>query len=431
MNAADKNRCYRYFERSTGKTYLIPFFVRTRIRALPSKGSDESRTCEAMSKPRKFFALKDHGPDANNQLTRRSAVVDSVFAWSPNHCPPSPAGSDICDGPSKYFDEAAATARTPEITLGRRPTIRGSRTVVIFALSPSGRALTLTLRQDAQVADAKEHITFDEGVPSHLQRLLWRGSVLEPDNANLHALGVRSGDTLILGYRMPPSIPTIENATKCPSDNQEPTLSSEDAVGDGVYEKKVTTIDLTLNEESPSQKIDTITVETGSSNGTASADVVSTNAAPEGEAEIHDVVRDCEAGILPENDTRRRKRWHTVRGATRRTWPFSKTKRRGASTVGDQHRSEPGSGPPPSPASISPPRPAHANLRRVAPALAAVPGALGTRTISSRPVASRAIGGVERSSSLPSGGGFKVSGWKRWKHVGRVSTPATVPSRGV
>ncbi|CAM9458051.1 unnamed protein product, partial [Sphacelaria rigidula] len=77
----------------------------------------------------------------------------------------------------------------------------------IFALSPSGRALTLTLRQDAQVADAKELIAFDEGVPPYLQRLLWRGSALEPDTANLHALGIRSGDTLILGYRIPPSIP--------------------------------------------------------------------------------------------------------------------------------------------------------------------------------------------------------------------------------
>lgn len=92
----------------------------------------------------------------------------------------------------------------------RRPkTCRGNAPwpVEFFALSPSGRALTLSVPQDGSVLDAKEQVEIHEGVPPYHQRLLWRGIPLEPDHASLHELGVRGGDTLILGYRIPRSPP--------------------------------------------------------------------------------------------------------------------------------------------------------------------------------------------------------------------------------
>ena len=73
---------------------------------------------------------------------------------------------------------------------------------VVFALSPSGRVFTLAMRRGATVLDAKAQIEGFEGVSPYRQRLLWRGVSMEPDSAPLHALGVRSGDTLIVGYKL-------------------------------------------------------------------------------------------------------------------------------------------------------------------------------------------------------------------------------------
>lgn len=87
--------------------------------------------------------------------------------------------------------------------VGRRSKEYGSCAVVIFTLIPSGRALTLTVSQDAVVLDAKGEITFNEGVPTYQQRLLWRGASLEPDHASICELGIRSGDTPVVGYRVP------------------------------------------------------------------------------------------------------------------------------------------------------------------------------------------------------------------------------------
>lgn len=58
---------------------------------------------------------------------------------------------------------------------------------------------------------AKEQVAACEGVPPCQQRLLWRGVPLEPDHASLYKLGIRSGDTLVVGYRFPQ--PTLGTPT--------------------------------------------------------------------------------------------------------------------------------------------------------------------------------------------------------------------------
>lgn len=50
--------------------------------------------------------------------------------------------------------------------------------------------------------DAKEQVASFEGVWPCRQRLLLRGISMEPDSALLRTLGVRNGDTLILGYKL-------------------------------------------------------------------------------------------------------------------------------------------------------------------------------------------------------------------------------------
>ena len=89
----------------------------------------------------------------------------------------------------------------------KRGNSNGKWPVEFFALSPSGRAITLALPEGASVRDAKGQVENHEGVPPCYQRLLWRGNPLEPDNASLHGLGVRGGDTLILGYRTARPLP--------------------------------------------------------------------------------------------------------------------------------------------------------------------------------------------------------------------------------
>lgn len=59
---------------------------------------------------------------------------------------------------------------------------------------------------------AKEQVSGCEGFPPCQQRLLWRGVPLEPDHASLYKSGIRSGDTLVVGYRFPP--PTLGGLTR-------------------------------------------------------------------------------------------------------------------------------------------------------------------------------------------------------------------------
>ncbi len=108
-----------------------------------------------------------------------------------------PGASHLPDG-SGFFDGRSAGCGSGSGSGGGG----GAYSMVMFALSPSGRALTLAMRAGATVLDAKRQVAGLEGVPPCRQRLLWRGTRMEPDGALLHALGVRSGDTLIVGYRV-------------------------------------------------------------------------------------------------------------------------------------------------------------------------------------------------------------------------------------
>ena len=56
---------------------------------------------------------------------------------------------------------------------------------------------------------AKEQVAACEGVPPCQQRLLWRGVPLEPDHASIYKFGIRSGDTLVVGYRFPRPTPDV------------------------------------------------------------------------------------------------------------------------------------------------------------------------------------------------------------------------------
>eukprot|EP00903_Cladosiphon_okamuranus_P016579 g15293.t1 len=76
------------------------------------------------------------------------------------------------------------------------------RPIVVFGLSPSGRVFTLSTRGGATVLEAKGLMAIFEGVSPCRQRLLCRGGNLEPDGAPLHELGVRNGDTLVVGYKL-------------------------------------------------------------------------------------------------------------------------------------------------------------------------------------------------------------------------------------
>lgn len=381
-----------------------------------------------MPKTRKLTAINEHSADGNNQLTRHVEGMQSVYAWSPEQapCPPSPAGSDLGERSPTKLEETTQNAKTPESAVSRYQTINGSHALVFFvALSPSGRALALRLRRDAQVIDAKEIITLDEGVPSCLQRLLWRGCALEPDHASLHALGVRSGDTLIIGYRIPRSPPAIEKAMVDSASNPEAMASSKSEHKDGVDEEKVVNGNLTLSEKRPVGAAGAETVETGG--GAAAANMTSRYAADvDGGGDYHGVERGREGDALPGNDAGERE--NTSRGATRRGWPFSKTRGRGVTRF--CYRGQSGSGPPPSSAPISPSPSVPGNPRRVIPACAVVPGASGTSTSSGRIEVPEPNGALGRSRSMPSGGRVKALGWARWKQDHRVSAPASASSRG-
>lgn len=131
----------------------------------------------------------------------------------PSHLTPSPPvaatyvpqnnGCSSLTTPSSLLRNGASTVEIrPAIEHGSGP-----YSTVMFALSPSGRALTLTMAPTATVLDAKTQVAAFEGVSPCRQRLLWRGILMEPDGALLRRLGARSGDTLIVGYRVGPCAP--------------------------------------------------------------------------------------------------------------------------------------------------------------------------------------------------------------------------------
>lgn len=109
--------------------------------------------------------------------------------------------------------------------------------IVVFGLSPSGRVFTLSTRGGATVLDAKGQIAILEGVSPCRQRLLWRGINLEPDRAPLHELGIRNGDTLIVGYKLaPPDVtPCAAEQEGNVSDCDDDTLVAEMMVNEKHY----------------------------------------------------------------------------------------------------------------------------------------------------------------------------------------------------
>ena len=86
---------------------------------------------------------------------------------------------------------------------------------------------------------AKEQVTTLEGVPTCQQRLLWRGKPLEPDHVCLCKFGIRSGDTLVVGYRF--HRPAVDV----------PSLVDDDAgiVSNGVMGSEEKVIDLSGESE--------------------------------------------------------------------------------------------------------------------------------------------------------------------------------------
>lgn len=370
-----------------------------------------------MPRSRKFFPISEHSAGGNNQLTRHMEKIKTVGGWSPEQspCPPSPSGSDIFERSPVKMEETPTEAKVPESMVSPCQTTNASRALVFFALSPSGRALVLRLRRDARIVDAKKIITLDEGVPSCLQRLLWRGHALEPDHASLYALGVRSGDTLILGYRIPQSPSTIITPMDNSMSNLEKIALSKSEHKDGVGEERVVNGELALSEKYPMGTSAAETVETGG--GAAVANVVNRYAV--------DVDEDGDYhGALPASGSGERE--NTPREVTRRGWPFSKTRGRGVTRL--CYREYSGSGLVLSPAGISPSPSVPAN-RRVIPACAVVPGASSASTSSGRTAVPEPNGASGRSRSMPSDGRVKASGWARWKQGCRLPAPASTSPR--
>ncbi|CAM9118604.1 unnamed protein product [Ectocarpus fasciculatus] len=131
----------------------------------------------------------------------------------PSHLTPSlpAAATDVPqNNEGRSLTMVSSFLRNGASTIENRSAIehgRGPYATVMFALSPSGRALTLTMAPTATVLDAKTQVAAFEGVSPCRQRLLWRGILMEPDDALLRRLGARSGDTLIVGYRVGPRAP--------------------------------------------------------------------------------------------------------------------------------------------------------------------------------------------------------------------------------
>ncbi|CAM9928007.1 unnamed protein product, partial [Ectocarpus sp. 13 AM-2016] len=145
--------------------------------------------------------LPSRGTDALRSPSQSSHLTPSPPAAA-TYVPQNNEGSSLTT--------ASSLLRSGASTVEIRPAIEhesGPYSTVMFALSPSGRALTLTMVPTATVLDAKTQVAAFEGVSPCRQRLLWRGVLMEPDGALLRRLGARSGDTLIVGYRVGPCAP--------------------------------------------------------------------------------------------------------------------------------------------------------------------------------------------------------------------------------
>lgn len=172
-------------------------------------------------------------PSRGTDALQRSPSQPSHLTPSPpaaaTYVPQNNDGSSLTTASSLLGNGASAVESRPAIEHERGP-----YATVMFALSPSGRALTLTMAPTASVLDAKTQVAALEGVSPCRQRLLWRGILMEPDGALLRRLGARSGDTLIVGYRVgpraPPEVmrPVVELEGNAAEDGD--TLTADEAI---------------------------------------------------------------------------------------------------------------------------------------------------------------------------------------------------------
>lgn len=154
------------------------------------------------------LSVASHKCYSKDESAQTSPNTPPSHWWGRRSSPPPPQSAFPPTSPGALSPGTIVqigNAFVNDIVKRRPKTFRGNAPwpVEFFALSPSGRAFTLSVPQDGSVLDAKEQVEIHEGVPPYHQRLLWRGIPLEPDHASLHELGVRGRDTLILGYRIP------------------------------------------------------------------------------------------------------------------------------------------------------------------------------------------------------------------------------------
>lgn len=382
---------------------------------------------------RRFWNLSQQSMVARNLLAPHASVQAGTSDGNPQPwCLSSSLGADAAVSTmlnGGALAENVGGARQSPRTVCHRQAHNGACKIVVFALSPSGRALTLKVRQDANVSDAKEQIALDEGVPPCLQRLLWRGTALQPDDESLHDLGVRSGDTLILGYRIPRIAPSATHPTDAatsidvytPVQNQVADLrGNEGVVGrDGEapprWKPLVSNAAVCDLHSSPAEE----DVVNNSSDG---------KNAPDDGGTTNDVgVGDGDAGGDSGVNAAHNIEESEKIPPARRAWPFSKGRGRGISDRGGTARAGEEEM---SRASLS--SPMLANLRQEGPTSAVqvhdMEGA--PRTAGSGVLSVPLLGGSSnmtgtiRSYSRPSTplGRVKIPGWARWKQARRVSS---------
>lgn len=172
------------------------------------------------------FTLEQAGPgDGTNPTTLRPFAhsfigigKDSRVQDTSSFLPPPPPPAGFAPKSSTHARAGVDSFVATPSSVGRSVTANnptqdyGCRVISLFVLSPSGRALALRVPGAGTVLHAKKEVSACEGVPPCQQRLLWRGVPLEPGHASLYKFGIRSGDTLVVGYRFPR--PTLGGPTR-------------------------------------------------------------------------------------------------------------------------------------------------------------------------------------------------------------------------
>lgn len=296
---------------------------------------------------------------------------------------------------------------------------------MLFALSPSGRAFTLAVSQDSTVMDAKKQIAANEGVHPCHQRLVWRGITLAPDHALLNELGVRSGDTLFVGYRVsgtPPEssvqVVDLKNNTNCgvaDITNQEAANSSEAervAEGSGRLPMRSCTATTTTADD----REQNASREDGGVDVVRPADVGARN----GGVDFAGCIGNGDSGMPADMGVRE----HEKTGGRRAWW----SKR--ARGNGDSNSCQPDFSPGEALGAAGTSSSGSTNTRRVSPAQGtpvhevAMAGATGSaRGLASAGDGAGYVSAAARAVRVPltpSGGRTNFPGWARWKQGRRV-----------